>query len=493
MESKIKGIWTDEYGNSIIRSDRAVSEVVGSVLILSITVLAVTTILLYGVPNIQKLQNMAVVKNVEQTFTILDSHASRTSIGGSPIQTIDMNLDGGSLVVMPNGTGKESYMIISNDNNTFKIVQPMGKLRYRLEDRDISYEGGGVWSQYPSGATMLSPPEFHYNGQTLTLPIANIRGNASQGGKGVVTISFRKDSMNILYPVGGNKSNPLSYNQSGKILVDITSDYYDAWADYIRSLLYARVIDTNRTTRTVHVELSVVPKGFGGPNPITNPIKMRGLPRNDDPLKNFSFRVYPHPKSNGGLYPFNWDIRAKSGNKMLIFYIKMNPPNPAELIVGYQDYSVEPSLGETWGTTYYPLQTDDAGGKYIEINLLDKNVSLLYSNMTVGSTNSMSDPQNCRSPSGTAKITGVNDPALSWDGVFINTTVNNDKSLYNITEHYTSMVAQEGGAIFYQCSPNNGNQHEPDVPPSTLILDYDVTGDITYLYVSDNSVDVDIN
>jgi len=492
MEREIKEIWTDEHGRNFIRSDKAVSEVLGSALILGITVLAVSIILLYGLPNIQKLQNMATVKNVEQSFTVLDSHASRASIGGSPIQTVDMNLDGGSLAVMPNGTGKESYMVISSDNNTFKIVQQMGKLRYRLDDRVVSYEGGGVWSQYPSGSTMLSPPEFHYNGQTLTLPIANISGDDSQGGKGVATISFKKNKMNILYPVGGDKTNPLNYNQSGKILIDITSDYYDAWADYARSLLYARVIDTNKTTRTVHVELSVVPNGFGGATPVTNPVKMRGLPRNENPLKNFSLKVYPHPKSNGGLYPFNWDIRAKSGNKMLIFYIKMNPPNPAELTVGYQDYNVEPSLGETWGTSYYSLQTDSVG-EYVEINLLDKNVSLTYSGMTVGSTNSMSDPQNCKSPTGTAKITGANDPALSWGGITINTTVNNNKSLYNITEHYISKIAQEGGASFYQCSPNNGNQHEPDVPPSVLVLNYDVTGDITYLYISDNRVNVDID
>lgn len=501
MESiKTDKKWQDEHRH-FIKSDRAVSEVVGNVLMLGITVLAVSTILLYGVPSIQRLEETATIKNVEQIYTILDSRASSSILGNSPIQTTDMDLGGGSLSVIPNGTGnsgninRESYMVVQSDNGTFNIVVPMGKLAYRLSDRVVAYEGGGVWSQYPSGSVMLSPPEFNYNGQTLTLPTINISGSDSQGGKGTVRISTKKNlanPMTTLYPTGGNKTNPLDYNVTGKIYLSVTSDYYDAWADYIHSQLYARIIEKNATTRTSKVELRVVPNTLGGDTLLTNPINMRGIPVRDNALKNFSLRIYPSIKNNNNLYPIDWDIRAKSGSKTLILYIKMTQ-DPAELKVGYQDSAIE-SSGETWGSAFYHLQTDGTGRQYIDINLLDKNMNLTYSNLIVGADNGKSNSQYCRTPTDTFKINGANDPALSWDGTLINTTTNNGQYLYNITGHYISKMAQEGGIVFYQCNPAADNgKHGADTPPSSLLLDYDAEGDITYLYITDNHMNVEID
>ncbi len=126
-----------------LRSEKAVSEVVGQVFILSLTIVGVAAITLFGVPSIYRLEDMADLRAVEQAFTALDSRVSSVIIGDSPMKTVNVNLGGGILTVMPNSTGRESYIVIKSANNTFNVTIPMGKLEYTLGDRIVAYEAGG--------------------------------------------------------------------------------------------------------------------------------------------------------------------------------------------------------------------------------------------------------------------------------------------------------------------------------------------------------------
>ncbi len=459
------------------KSEKASAEVIGHVILLGLTLTGTALMLLFGLPVINTLQDMIDVKNAEQIFTMVDSRASQVILGDSPMKMVDINLGGGALAVQPNGTGKESYMVIRSKNNTFNITIPMGKLEYRLGERTIAYEGGGIWSKYPTGASvMLSPPEFHYNGVTLSLPEVNITGNGSAGGKGAVRATFRKLGTRTLYPNASfpNRTNPLNYTVSGKVYVNITSDFYDAWAEFAKNLIYT-VVTTNPATRTASIELTVVPSTFGGNTSIINPINMRGIPPDDTPLDNFSFKIRPSGNN------LKWDIRAKAGNKSLIFFLVdstswNNPSDKVELEIAYRDGT---NVGETWGEAEFAIQPD----QYTYVDMLNKNMNLTYENENVGADNA----NQCQ-PFG-RKISGLSDPDYSWDGIVINATNNNKQSIYNVTQHYISKLAQEGEVSFYQCSPSNQGNQAPD-SDSTMLLNYKATGALTYLHISENRVEV---
>ncbi len=241
-----------------IFDNRAEAEVIGQVIILGITVIGVGMITLYGVPEIFELQDMANLKNIEQTFTILDSRATRAVLGESLLQITNVNLGGGTITVEPDGSSA-SYITINSSN--FSITIPMGKIKYQLGDRIIAYEGGGLWSKYPSGSVMLSPPEFHYNGITLTLPVININGNTSVGGKGTAVVSIKKNATVVQYPnttcTGcSNRTNPINYSVVGNVYVNITSDFYDAWYNYARTL--SKNVKRYPATKTTSMELTAV-------------------------------------------------------------------------------------------------------------------------------------------------------------------------------------------------------------------------------------------
>jgi hypothetical protein len=472
----------------LLKSETAASEVVGHAILLSITILGIGLITLYGVPAIYSLEDMANTRNVEQSFTVVDSQASRVTLGESPLQITNINLGGGTLTVEPNSTNHTSYMVVEGGN--FNMTIPMGKIEYTLGDRIVAYEDGGVWSKYPSGGSvMLSPPEFHYEGVTLTLPVFNFSGSNSVGGKGSAAVSIKKNASKTQFPTGyGNRTNPVNFSLTGKVFVNITSEYYLAWADYGRGLGYI-IVRKNDTTHTASMELSVVPSWLGESTPIWNPIPMRGLnTSNPEPLENFSFRIYND--KNTGPNPgdwdnsLDWDIRAVSGTKGLIFWLHSNAGN-VDLTIGYtKDYTDNHVAGETWGTYTYIPQNDTNGNYYIDVDLLNKSIPLTYSNKNVGSNNAGSCILSGK------KIDGIANPDYSWDNLYIrDDNANKTQPLYNITQHYVTKMMQDGDIYLYQCASGTNSPG----PTSTMLLNYSTFGAITYLHVTDNSADVGIN
>ena len=227
---------------TFIKSEKAASEVIGHVIILGLTITGIALITLVGVPSIIKLQDMSTVKNVEQAYTMLDSRVSQVALGSTPEQVIEVELQDGSMSVKPNSSSDQSYILFqfTSITGTENITIPMGKIVYRKGDRDVAYEGGGVWSKYPAGSVMLSPPEFNYNGVTITMPVVNITGDLYIGGKGKVPLKFeKKGDVTILYP-SGTYTNPISTSVE-EIIITVKSEYYDAWADYFKSLTLTNV------------------------------------------------------------------------------------------------------------------------------------------------------------------------------------------------------------------------------------------------------------
>ncbi len=470
----------------LLFSEKAEGELVGHVIILGITVLGVSMISLYGIPAIYSLQDIANVKNVEQTFTVLDSQASRAVIGESPLQITNINLGGGSLTVEPNSTDSPSYIMVNS--TIFNFTIPMGKIEYQLGDRIVAYEGGGVWSKYPSGSVMLSRPEFHYNGVTLTLPVFNISGNTSVGGRGTAVVSVKKPETRVVFPNNSrsdwvNRTNPVNYTQVGKVYVTIRSDFYDAWAEHVATLSSVEIVSTDEKNSTTEMALTVYPDYVGKiDSDITDPIIFRGVsPSNSTPLNNFSFAI----KTPTGGNDLKWDIRTQSadGNRRLIFEFEEGGGGKVTLNIGYIDESQD-NEGETWeGDKVLQVQAND----YVYVDLLNSSLNLTYKSKNVGQTSSVRP--GCAASD---KINGISNPDYSWDGIDIrDNNANKTQSLYNITQHYIQLMAQGGDFSFSQCSPSDNN-HDPETM-STMSIDYSAPGGLTYLHITDNRADIKIS
>src|SRR5574341_905197 len=96
----------------ILNSEKAEVEIVGHIIILGLTITGIAMITLVGVPTIYRLQEMTNIQNVELTYTMLDSRASKVALGETSRQVININLGGGSASVKPNSSSEPSFILI---------------------------------------------------------------------------------------------------------------------------------------------------------------------------------------------------------------------------------------------------------------------------------------------------------------------------------------------------------------------------------------------
>jgi competence protein ComGC len=491
-----------------IQSENAVTAIVGIVAILALTITSISVIFLYGVPTIYKMEDMANAQKVEQAFTVFDSRTSKVALGESPSQTTSFSMMKGNIKVNGNNQAynDSKIVIVSVDMNSSwysgtsgfeskknkwgswenyiastgmnEFNSSMGSIVFTNDERIIGYEGGGVWSKYSNGkSVMISPPEFHYNGETLTLPIMRIEGDAVSSGASDVAVTVSSDNMpTILYPdpaTNLNRTNPLT---SDKVIVYIKSEFYTAWADYANSLAYASAT-TDDENMTAVIELEVIPAM--GKDSLKQNFKVGAVNQyNPAPIYNFSLDL--EARGNAGLNPSNYQITASSGTRTLTYTLqKKNGPNRLVMDIIYED--IAPGGGtETWDGQGYFLINGTQEDEDSIVDLLDKTFMCEYDEPVA------SFSWNSSSSLGTG-------PDMDF-------TSGDQTSLYNLTQHYMKLITMEGTVIFNLNHPgmgghgNGGGSDPVDYDESTLTLYYDgMPGSITYLHVSRNDLVVNLN
>lgn len=230
--------------------DFGVSEVLGTILIMGIVIAGLALIILLGSSIIGQSKSYATHNGVEQAFTVADSRLSKARFSTSISQEAPFELRSG--IISVNGTEDDSYIQIFDYDNNTKTTSPLtqkialGTIKTVTDQGEIAYQDGGVWSSDGNGnSVMISPPDFDYNGITLTLPIMSIDGNTSMAATGnhEVTIHVNSTEPLVIFPnssATGTINNPIPSNHS--INITIKSDYYQAWANYINSRTRAEAI-----------------------------------------------------------------------------------------------------------------------------------------------------------------------------------------------------------------------------------------------------------
>jgi FlaG/FlaF family flagellin (archaellin) len=459
------------------------SAVIGVLLMFALTIVSISAMLVYSVPMISDLQDSAQAQKIEQGFTILDSRTSKVALGESPLQTTSVSLMGGSINVNDDTVDDKSSirLVITNLTNPGSSEEfncSFGTIEYTKDNRKIAYEGGGVWSKYEGsgGAVMISPPEFHYNGETLTLPIMSITGRSSSSGKGDTSIAVSSDNRpSILFPntsISSSRTNPVT---SDKVYIYIKSQYYDAWADYADTMIYTTATLDHENTTAI-IELDVMPPM--GTSTLTNMIKVGAVNTSSPlPIYNFSFDLEAENSNNNGLNPAKYEIGATSGTKTLTYSLaKKSGANQLEVHVTYKDTAAGTEYIEEWeGVTTYPVSGSKAD-QYATVDFLDPAFMMIYD------------------PPGTDGAS----PDFSWNtsspiselpDVEIYIT-NASFSMNDLTQHYLKLLTKDGAITF---DIDGGKQDPVDYEESTITINYDGRpGAITYLHVTRNYLDVAI-
>ena len=227
--------------------ERAQSEVLGTVLLLGLTVAVVGTTVALGGTALGDSQRTADLQRVEGAMTQMDSKASLVAHGGSPSQRVSFGSGGGDVSV-DHDAGR---MVIAENESGDEIVNAsLGALVYERDGTRIAYQGGGVWRSDGNRSRMISAPEFHYRGETLTVPLVTISENATAGDADVILTSGGS-------PTGHVAQNPVVDD----IRVTVTGDYHEGWAAFFESRTDTRIVDSGTDSVTVLLRSELVGEG----------------------------------------------------------------------------------------------------------------------------------------------------------------------------------------------------------------------------------------
>ncbi|MEA1932786.1 MAG: hypothetical protein U9O06_14735 [Euryarchaeota archaeon] len=207
-------------------SDRGQSELVGTVLILGLSMAVIGTSVGLGGVALADLVSTAEADNAENGLSHLSSKVSLVALGDADSQRFSLGLMREGTVSVQPEAGSITISNVTDDSRTELFESELGAIVYAGESREVAYQGGGIWTKDGDTSRLSSPPEYHYRGTTLTLPIIQVTGEGAVGGQP----SGRITPVDVATDAIPDVSTPL---ENGTVEVKIQSEYYQGWDEYL--------------------------------------------------------------------------------------------------------------------------------------------------------------------------------------------------------------------------------------------------------------------
>ena len=239
--------------------ERGQSSVIGVVLILGIVITSLAVIATVGGLALLDTEDELSVARAEKVMTQFDSQSALVALGETDARQTRLASGNSGGYTLDEDAGWMRVSIRNTTDNTTQVVQnvsSLGSLTYETDGVRLAYQAGGVWQKGDGDAVMVSPPEFHYRGQTLTLPVINVTGDGQVSRQ----VSVRQSEVSQGYPDRAGNSefvNPVPENRA--VTVTVKSEYYRGWGSYFErrtegNVSYDKDSQTASITLTVPIE-----------------------------------------------------------------------------------------------------------------------------------------------------------------------------------------------------------------------------------------------
>ena len=230
------------------RGVRGQSTVLGVVLLVGLSVASLGIIVGVGSDALDASSNQMEIQSAEHAFMELDSKITLVAHGGSTSQQVTLPKGDGTTLQVEESAGWMNVTVVnqtSGEVDTVVANETLGAIIYENGDTEIAYQNGGVWRYQGNGSVMVSPPEVHYRGTTLTLPMVRAQRDGSLSRSAVI----KQSSSTVgIYPTPG-RENPLT---EGQVNITVHSKYYRAWAEYFEERTTGNVaVDHQNQTVTL--------------------------------------------------------------------------------------------------------------------------------------------------------------------------------------------------------------------------------------------------
>lgn len=235
--------------------ERGQSSVIGVVLILGIVITSLAVIATVGGLALLDTEDELSVARAEKVMTQFDSQSALVALGETDARQTRLasGNSGGYTLDEDAGWMRVSIRNTATGNVDNVTNSSLGSLTYETDGVRLAYQGGGVWQKGDGDAVMVSPPEFHYRGQTLTLPIINVTGDGQVSRQ----VTVQQGGVSQEYPdKPENESFVNPVPEQREVVVTVKSDYYRGWGSYFERRTEGNVSYDN-ANQTAEISLTV--------------------------------------------------------------------------------------------------------------------------------------------------------------------------------------------------------------------------------------------
>ena len=501
------------------RQSRAQAGPLSYVLIFAMILAGATVVLAGGGVALTDAQDRAEMQRAEHTMTLFDSRAAMVALGESETQTVSFGQDSGTFETRAD----EGYLAIkhadweSGEPTQELFNRSLGAVVYENGDHELAYQGGGVWRLGPEGkAQIISPPEFHYRGATLTLPVVRVNGSASASGSVTAQISGTERARKVYpnasatYPAPASNREYLNPIRNGSVAVYVKSDYYEGWATYFRQRTQGEVtvFHNNETTRVKLQTIGGAPGAFDMPLE-GNSLEVSGFGDNH-PLNQWEVTL----KADGNFNNGHWSLYSSQGGDEFEMHIWMQGKCTGGSPGTYNDdvdfsiyyYNASTGVSHEWqNASIDPTAAStafdvDCASQELTVDFMSTETNLTYDDLVRTGTNNKwcySDHIEDRDVPAEADVDehGVTGEPSTFDENTGNATMN------FLVNHYMERMGTDyeltvkDGPGNSECLSGGGgggsSRIDEDASFGTLLYD-EASGAqfITYLHVTDNQINV---
>lgn len=520
---------------------RAQSETLGFILVFALVLAGAALTVAIGGSGITDSQSNIEFQRAENSMTLFDSRAAMVALGNAETQKVSLGHDDGTITL----DDESGWLRVThtnyteNDKTTHEETiynETLGQVVYESDRGTIAYQGGGVWKIEGGGAAqMVSPPEFHYRGATLTLPTIQINGEGAASGSVNMQVESQRNPQ-LVYPnktdlntagpgapydktANSNYTNYTNPVGNGTVRVTVNSEYSEGWESYFKERT------TGNVTRLGENTVQLTLKTLGEAPDLIDPLPDHGdslgagSVAGGHPLTNFSTELNLDKKNSH----FSFYTEEERQYELHV-YSETNPNNKkcegdAHISVYYNN--TKDKGYQSWESDMLDPKTTDgmelncsSGETYLDINFISDNITMTYD--PVGDAGNFQPNPKIDDPNkgGSTPITLGNkwaynvqlmnasafNTSTTWDQhgnvtyepitINQNGSSNDTRSLKAVNNHYFGLL---GKNIEFVVKNGPASSSSVDHADSQARLNYniEITDEyINYLHITKNEIEV---
>lgn len=256
-------------------SNRGQSEVIGLILLLGLSMVIIGGTVVMGGSAISDRSTQFDSENAKNSISNVESEMSAVGIGSAEFRTVGVSQTADGIYYVAPDEGSVTITYTVDGTEEWNITRSLGTIVHNGSQRDVAYQGGGVWVKEGNFTDVVSSPEYHYRDNSLVFPILQVTApNSGVTEYGNVEAGTELESNALDYPL-----------TEGTVKITVHSQYYQGWHTFFKertdgnAALYHEnntavtelvVPDSIRLDNTLSLESTYDP-GNGGGNTVVPP------------------------------------------------------------------------------------------------------------------------------------------------------------------------------------------------------------------------------